>query len=55
MIANGKNRRGIASALGISPKTVAAHRENILAKLDLKNTAELVAHALRSGLFSSEK
>ncbi|MDD5307876.1 MAG: response regulator transcription factor [Deltaproteobacteria bacterium] len=50
MIADGQGRRRIAFALCVSPKTVDAHRENILAKLDLGSTAELLRYALRTGI-----
>ncbi|KDE39447.1 MAG: response regulator [Nitrincola lacisaponensis] len=39
----------IAESLCLSPKTVHAHRANILRKLKLKNNAELVKLAVRSG------
>jgi len=42
LIKYGMGSKGIASQLGISLKTVEAHRYNILKKLHLKNTAALV-------------
>jgi len=41
-IASGRSTRDIAAELGLSPKTVALHRFNILKKLKLKNTVCLV-------------
>ena len=40
----------IGETLGISPKTVARHRERIMNKLDLHSSAELVKFAIRTGL-----
>jgi len=37
-----KTNREIASCLSISPRTVDRHRENLLLKLDVKNTVGLV-------------
>ena len=50
MIASGFSTRDIADRLYISIKTVENHRSSILRKLGLRNTAELVIHAIRSGL-----
>jgi DNA-binding NarL/FixJ family response regulator len=50
LIAEGKATKEIAFILDISVKTVAFHRENIKKKLGLRNTAELVRHALEQGL-----
>ena len=49
-LAEGANNEAIASALVISPKTVARHRENIMHKLNLHSRAELVRYAIRKGL-----
>lgn len=43
----------IAESLCLSPKTVHAHRANILRKLKLKNNAELVKLAVRIGVTAS--
>lgn len=43
----------IADAMSLSPKTVHAHRANILRKLKLKNNADLVKLAVRSGFTAS--
>ena len=50
LIARGATASEIAAELGISPFTVRKHRENLMRKLSLHNTAELVAHAVRVGL-----
>ncbi len=45
-----KSNHEIADLLFISVRTVDTHRQNLLAKLQVKNTAGLVKHALRIGL-----
>ncbi len=40
----------ISDALGISPRTVDAHKANIFSKLGINNTVELVRYALKHGL-----
>ncbi len=49
-VAQGMTSSEIGTALGISPKTVARHRERIMDKLDLHASAELVRFAIRHGL-----
>lgn len=46
MIGAGMTARDIAPKLGISPKTVAAHRENIKIKLGLKDARALLQSAM---------
>jgi DNA-binding NarL/FixJ family response regulator len=46
MLGQGMTTREIARKLGISPKTVETHRENIKTKLDLKNSCELSRRAV---------
>lgn len=50
MIAEGKKSAEIASLLFISINTVDTHRKNILAKCEVKNTAELISFATKNGL-----
>jgi two-component system, NarL family, invasion response regulator UvrY len=50
MIASGKGLTQIADELGVSVKTVSTHRARILAKLGIKNNAELIHYALKQGL-----
>jgi two-component system response regulator NreC len=52
-LAEGKSNEDIASALVISPKTVARHRENIMHKLKLHSRAELVRYAIRKGIIKA--
>lgn len=50
MVAEGKNSREIASTLDISVKTVEAHRQQLMARLDIHEVAGLVRYAIRNGL-----
>lgn len=50
LLAQGLSNKQIAEKLFISPKTVENHRSNILRKLDLHNTLELVRYAARLGI-----
>jgi two-component system response regulator NreC len=47
MIAEGNSAREIASLLGLSVKTVEAHRFNLMRKLDIHNRAQLVTYAIQ--------
>lgn len=50
LIAEGVSNSDIAKRLAISVKTVARHRENIMARLNLHSRAELIKYAIRKGL-----
>jgi len=50
LLAEGFSSKEIAEKLFISPKTVENHRTNIMSKLDLHSTMELVRYAVRLGL-----
>jgi DNA-binding NarL/FixJ family response regulator len=50
LIAEGHTSREIARLLSISPNTVDRHRENLLAKLGLRDRTELTRYAIRNGL-----
>ena len=49
LIAEGKSSKEIAEMLSISVRTVEHHRANIMTKLHLKKTADLVKYALLKG------
>ena len=50
LIAEGLSSKEIARALTISLKTVERHRENILAKLGMRDRTQLTRYAIRAGL-----
>jgi DNA-binding NarL/FixJ family response regulator len=52
LIAEGMTNKQIGEQLGISPKTVARHRDNITGKLNLSSRAELTRYAIEKGLIS---
>jgi two-component system response regulator NreC len=47
LLAEGKSNKEAASTLNLSPYTVETHRSNMMQKLNLHNTAELVLYAVR--------
>src|SRR5262249_37690671 len=50
LIVHGKSNKEIAAVLGVSPNTVNVHRANLMATLEIHNTAELGVYAIRAGL-----
>ncbi len=50
LIAEGLTGREIAGRLCLSEKTVNVHRTNLMEKLDIHHTADLVRYAIREGL-----
>jgi len=53
LIAEGKANKQIASGLGISIKTVEKHRQHLMRKLDLHDTAGLTRYAIAAGIIES--
>ena len=51
-IVAGKSNKEIASELDLSVNTVSVHRANIMDRLGIHKTAELVVYAIRNGLVS---
>ena len=49
-IAEGQTTKEIAAALDLSVKTVESHRNSLMRKLDIHETATLVRYAIRRGL-----
>lgn len=54
LFAEGKSTKEIADEIFVSIKTVGTHRQHILEKLKLNNTADMVKYAIRNGLVSLE-
>jgi DNA-binding NarL/FixJ family response regulator len=54
LIAEGKSTKEIGYMLQISPKTVDAHRAQIMERLNIRDLAGLVRYAIRSGMVSSD-
>jgi len=50
LVAEGLGNKQVGATLGISVKTVESHRRNIMNKLGLKSSADLVRYAVRDGL-----
>ncbi|MDM8525982.1 response regulator transcription factor [Desulfococcaceae bacterium HSG8] len=55
LLAEGIKSKEVGKQLFISKKTVETHRRNIMQKLNLNSTAELVRFAIREGITSVEK
>ena len=53
LIAEGKANKETASELGIGIKTVEKHREHIMEKLDIHDTAGLTRYAISAGIIES--
>ncbi len=54
LFAEGKTTKQTAMQLHISPKTVEAHRLNLMNKLGIDNIAQLTKYAIQEGLTTSE-
>jgi DNA-binding NarL/FixJ family response regulator len=52
LVASGKTNKEVADTLFISVKTVETHKSNILDKLGLKNTTELIKYAIKNNIIS---
>lgn len=50
LIAEGRSTREIAGTLDVSPNTVHAHRNHVMAKLNIHKQAALVRYAIKAGL-----
>jgi DNA-binding NarL/FixJ family response regulator len=48
LLAEGRSNKEAASALGISVKTIEAHRANLMRKLHLRSLSDLVRYAVRN-------
>jgi two-component system, NarL family, response regulator NreC len=52
LLAEGNSAKKLAALLGLSSKTVEAHKFNLMRKLDVHNTAQLVRVALQEHIIS---
>jgi two-component system response regulator NreC len=50
LVAEGKSNKEIAQLLSLSTKTIDTHRQHIMDKLNIHNTAELTRYAIREGI-----
>ena len=53
LIAEGKANKQVAAELGISVKTVEKHRQRLMEKLDIHDTAGLTRYAIAAGIIES--
>lgn len=53
LVAEGSANKQIADALGISIKTVEKHRDHVMQKLDIHETAGLTRYAIKTGIIES--
>jgi DNA-binding NarL/FixJ family response regulator len=54
LIAQGRSNKEIASLLELSVNTVSVHRANLMEKMNIHRTAELVLFAIRKGLVAPQ-
>lgn len=54
LIAQGKSNKEIAALLDLSVNTVSVHRANLMEKMNIHRTAELVLFAIRKGLVAPQ-
>jgi DNA-binding NarL/FixJ family response regulator len=50
LLAEGRSNKEVATLLDVGVSTVETHRSNLMQKLNLHNTAEIVLYAVRKGL-----
>ena len=53
MLGEGKSNKEVATQLNLSLHTVETHRGNVLEKLNLHSTAEMILYAVRKGIVTS--
>ncbi len=52
LLAEGKSNKEVATLLDLSPYTVETHRSNLMQKLGLHSTAEIVLYAVRKKIIT---
>ena len=53
LIAEGKPNKQVAAELGVSFKTIDKHRQHLMAKLNIHDTAGLTRYAISAGIIES--
>jgi len=53
LVAEGRTTKEVAALLGISAKTAESHRNHIMKKLDIHETANLARYAIRHGIIEA--
>jgi DNA-binding NarL/FixJ family response regulator len=53
LLAEGKSNKEVATSLGVSVKTVDAHRANIMHKLNIHSVTDLVRYAIRNNIINA--
>ncbi len=53
LLAEGKSNKEAAAILDLSPYTIETHRQNLMQKLGVHNTAEIVLYAVRKAIISA--
>ncbi len=53
LLAEGKSNKDAAAVLNVSPYTIETHRTNMMQKLGVHNTAEIVLYAVRKGIIAA--
>lgn len=53
LLAEGKSNKEAAAILNLSPYTVESHRQNLMQKTGLHNTAGIVLYAVRKGIIAA--
>src|SRR2546422_8585464 len=52
LIAEGKTNKDVAGLLNLSPQTIESHRANLMQKLGLHSTADIILYAVRKRIIS---
>lgn len=55
LISEGYTNEKIAAKLSLSFHTIGSHRKNILKKLQLKNSSELVTYSIKTGIINADE
>lgn len=53
LIAEGKSNKEVATILNVSPYTIETHRQNLMQKIGVHNTAEIVLYAVKKGIIAA--